>query len=478
MFGYRTRLFLIALALFAAVAGSVGLFMEDELRRSVLRADLSEVERAERLEEVRAVSYQGIILSTVLCVFAALLVSTAAAMMFSRTMRSLIDFSDQIADDPERTPPSGGASIQLLSERLAESIEEVSRERDRLAVVLESMSDAVIAVDARQRITLFNATAELMLADQLHAVGGHAHGLRVTDLLRSPELIDLLDRGREAQATSELTLAGNPERLVSVVVTPRIEDAGAVIVLHDITELRKLETMRRDFVTNVSHELRTPVAVILANSETLLSDDLSDPAHARRFIEALNRNADRISRLIADLLDISRLEAGRFALDLEPVSPFGVALHVIDSLEDKVSARRQSVDLDVDIDLLVLADSKALDQILFNLLDNAIKYAGDGGALTIRASVDPSTPDAIRVEVCDDGPGLPPEHRQRIFERFYRIDDGRSRDVGGTCLGLSIVKHLTAAMNGRVGVRPNTPSGSIFWFELPICHDPDAFDLV
>jgi two-component system phosphate regulon sensor histidine kinase PhoR len=478
MFGYRTRLFLVALALFAAVAGSVGLFMEDELRRSVLRADLSEVERAERLEEVRAVSYQGVVLSAVLCVFAALLVSTAAALMFSRTMRSLIDFSDQIAPDPRRTAPSGGASIQLLSERLAESIEQVSRERDRLAVVLESMSDAVIAVDARQRVTLFNATAERMLADQLQAVGGQALGLRVTDLLRSPELIDLLDRGREAQATAELALPGAPARLVSVSVTPRVEDAGAVLVLHDVTELRKLETMRRDFVTNVSHELRTPVAVILANSETLLSDDLSDPARARRFIEALNRNADRISRLIADLLDISRLEAGRFALDLEPVSLFGVALHVVDSLEDKLGARAQTVDVDVDIDLLVLADSKAVDQILFNLLDNAIKYAGDGGALTVRASAEASTPDAIRVEVCDDGPGLPPEHRQRIFERFYRVDDGRSRDVGGTGLGLSIVKHLTGAMNGRVGVRPNTPSGSIFWFELPTCDDPDAFDEV
>ncbi len=472
MFGYRTRLFIVALALFLSAAGAVGLFMEAELQRLAQRSDLPEVERLERLEQVRDVSYQGLALGLVLCVFAALLVSSAAALMFSRTMRTLIDFSDQVSAKT-RTPPSGGASVQRLSERLADSIEELARDRDRLAVVLESMSDAVIALDARQRITLFNAAAEVMLAEPMLAVGGQTHGMRVTELIRSPKIIDLLDQGREGPASAEITLSGEPPRLVSVQVTPRVEDAGAVLVLHDITELRKLETVRRDFVTNVSHELRTPVSVILATSETLLSDDLSDPPRARRFIEALNRNADRISRLIADLLDISRLEAGGFSLDLEPVSLFGITLHVIDSLEDKIAARAQTVDVDVDIDLLVIADSKAIDQVLFNLLDNAIKYAGEGGALTVRAIADAADPDTLRVEVLDDGPGLPPEHRQRIFERFYRIDDGRSRDVGGTGLGLSIVKHLIGAMDGRVGVRPNTPSGSIFWFELPATQEHD-----
>lgn len=243
--------------------------------------------------------------------------------------------------------------------------------------------------------------------------------------------------------------------------------------MHDVTELRKLETIRRDFVANVSHELRTPVSVIMLNSETLLADDelVGSSPHARRFIEALYRNADRLSRLISDLLDISKLEAGRFRLALEPVSVFGAALRVMDMLEEKAERKSQELELDVELELLVFADAKALDQMLFNLIDNAIKYAPEGGHILVRAERSDASRAAverpfIRIEIVDDGPGLDAKHRPRIFERFYRIDDGRSRDVGGTGLGLAIVKHLAQAMGGRVGVHPNEPKGSVFWVRL------------
>jgi two-component system, OmpR family, phosphate regulon sensor histidine kinase PhoR len=222
--------------------------------------------------------------------------------------------------------------------------------------------------------------------------------------------------------------------------------------------------VRRDFVANVSHELRTPISVVAANAETLRAGALADPPAAARLVDAIDRNATRLSHLVDDLLDLSRLESGAYRLEAEPIDVTAAVRLAIEGLSPKASARRVAVETRLAPGLLASADGKGLAQILVNLIGNAIKYTQEGGHVAIEGR---ATPAGVRVEVIDDGPGIPPDQRDRIFERFYRIDPGRSRDMGGTGLGLAIVRHLVDAMHGAVGVTANHPRGAIFWIELP-----------
>ena len=440
-------------------------------------------ELSEVIERVRWL----MIFAALLGLIAAIFMSGLAAHLMSRTLRALAQRAHELASGSQAEPHTRGeddlgglaVSITQLSRAMAESVEALARERDRFEAVVESMEETVLAVDEHHHITLINRAGMALFASQAQLLDQQVVGARVTDLLPIPALLPLLEQAdRGTRSVAELTLPGPPEHVVMARVTPRKNHAGAVIVLHDVTALRRLERVRRDFVANVSHELRTPVSVIMLNSETLLQEGLSDPHHAMRFIQAMHRNAERLARLISDLLDISRLESGRFRLELEPISVFGAILRVMDVLDEKFEAKGQAFDMDVDMELLVYADAKALDQILYNLIDNASKYTPQGGSIMLRATrgADMMLPRraGVLLEIMDDGPGLTPAQRARIFERFYRVDDGRSRDAGGTGLGLAIVKHLTVAMHGRVGVKPNSPQGSIFWVRLPEASPQDA----
>jgi two-component system phosphate regulon sensor histidine kinase PhoR len=204
--------------------------------------------------------------------------------------------------------------------------------------------------------------------------------------------------------------------------------------------------------------------VIQANSETLAAGAMEDPEQARVFLDAVRRNADRLAQIIADLLDLSRIEAGEYNLDLGSVELGPVARRVIHNLEESACKKRLTIDLDMPAHASVHADAHAIEQIILNLLDNAVKYSDEGGHVTLRA-VPADT--LIRIHVEDDGPGIDRRHRARVFERFYRVDPGRSRAVGGTGLGLAIVKHLVDSMGGDVGLEPRSPRGSVFWFSLP-----------
>jgi len=239
---------------------------------------------------------------------------------------------------------------------------------------------------------------------------------------------------------------------------------GCILMLEDVTAMRRLETIRRDFVANVSHELRTPVSIIRANAETLIGGAKDDPRFSTKLIDGLHRNAERLARILTDLLDLSRLDAGQYRVEPVDVDVRGVAEQAIAALERTAGDRQVAVTLAAGDGLVVRADPKALDQVLVNLIDNAIKYSTTGGHAWVEAQ---PRGDRVRIEIRDDGPGIAPRHRDRIFERFYRVDPGRSREIGGTGLGLSIVKHLVESMGGQVGVDGNEPRGSTFWVELP-----------
>ena len=348
-----------------------------------------------------------------------------------------------------------GLASKLVSQRLRT----LTAERDYFGAVLEVMEAAVIAMDAQQRVTVLNPRAREMLALTVDPTGQ-----RLIDAVSLPGLAELLEGATTQPVSAELELGGPTRRVGLARLSPRSASGGAVLVIHDMTELRRLEALRRDFVANVSHELRTPLSVIQANAETLLDGALEAPEMAVKFTDGILRHSERLSRLVADLLDLSRIEVGQYPLAIQPLAVADCAAGAVDTVASQAEARGMSLSLAIPEGLKARGDAQALEQILLNFVDNAVKYTPDGGAVVVRAR---AVAGVVRVEVEDNGPGVPEAHRARLFERFYRVDPGRSRAVGGTGLGLAIVKHLAAAMRGRVGMASAPEGGAIFWLEIP-----------
>jgi two-component system phosphate regulon sensor histidine kinase PhoR len=351
--------------------------------------------------------------------------------------------------------------VNFLAEDAERGHRALARERVLLATVAEGLTQGVIAVDAEHRIELLNDAARKMLQ-----VSSTPVGEPLIEFVRVPQVFALIE-GDEA-ATAEVQLASGARTLIRV--ARRTEHDGRVLLLEDVTAMRRLETVRRDFVANVSHELRTPVAIIRANAETLRAGAKDDPAMAGKLIEGLHRNSERLARILADLLDLSRLDAGQYRLELAAVPVNAAIEQALTAVEPSAARRGVHIEVAAPAELAVHADPKALDQILVNLIDNAIKYTRPEGHVWVAARRDPGGDrdgEFVRIEVRDDGPGIADKHRERVFERFYRADPSRAREAGGTGLGLSIVKHLVESMDGTVGVEPNEPSGSIFWLRLP-----------
>lgn len=350
-----------------------------------------------------------------------------------------------------------GAFIQEMADDADRTVRTLVRERVLLGSVLDGLSHGVIAVDGERRITLINQAAR-----DLFDVPGVPIGEAFAEQIRLPALIERVEGAKTAESCEVVTERG---ARLAVGITPlRDEDGGLLVVLEDITTMRRLETIRRDFVANVSHELRTPVSVIRANAETLLAGAKDEPAIANRLIDGLHRNAERLAHIVNDLLELSRLEAGEYRIVRAPVDVGAMAQQVAALIEPNTAKRQVSIELKVPVGLRAVADSGALEQVLVNLIENAVKYTSVGGHVRVSGV---EVGERVRIEVADDGPGIAAEHRERIFERFYRVDPGRSREVGGTGLGLSIVKHLVETMGGAVGVASNEPQGSVFWIELP-----------
>lgn len=428
------------------------------------------VRTAMHMDEIRGVVHELrmlLILAAILGVVAATAMSGLASHLLSRALEQLVERARTLASGERRrievssTDELGrlAGSFNLLAAELEGTVATLADERDRFETVLEGMSEAVLAIDGSQRVTLANpAACSLLRLPSLPT------GKLLVEAVRLPALHEIAVQGRDEPVSRELTrVEGSSTYYILARATP-MRAGGTVIVMHDVTEIRRLETVRRDFVANVSHELRTPVSVIRANAETLLQGALEDPQAARRFLQGISRNTERLSRIIADLLDLARIEAGRYEVQLKPVTLEQAVKRSLEAIE--ATARDKGIELQSNVpsSFKVLADVKALDQILLNLLENAVKYTPDGGHVQVAAT---AADGKVRIEVRDDGPGIDRRYRERIFERFYRVDPGRSRDLGGTGLGLSIVKHLVETMRGGVGVEPAEPHGSVFWVTLP-----------
>jgi two-component system phosphate regulon sensor histidine kinase PhoR len=290
---------------------------------------------------------------------------------------------------------------------------------------------------------------------------GRAAGLTPLEITRSAELSEAVKRALEGTARRLDLALGKRTYLVNLAPLLRGE---VLLLLRDVTEAKRAEATRRDFVANASHELRTPIAAIRAAAETLLGGGVEDPATARTFVEIVARHAERLSRLTSDLLDLSRIESRQWELESAPVDVGALAQSVVELVA--AAAREKGLELrsEVSQETFVRADPRALEQVLVNLVENGVKYTGQG-RVVVSAAPAPEG-DRVVVSVTDTGPGIERHHLSRIFERFYRVDAGRSREQGGTGLGLAIVKHLAQAMGGDVGVESGS-DGSRFWVTLP-----------
>lgn len=363
-----------------------------------------------------------------------------------------------------------GRALNLMAQRLQERLEDLEYERAKVGAILDGMVEGVIGVDGHDQILLLNERARAMLG-----LGpGRGERKPFLEVVRNADLHALLREarraGEEVVSRRELRLPGPRERRVQVHALPLrlgAEEVGAVMVLHDVTELRRLELVRTEFVANVSHELRTPLTAIQGYLETLQAGALEDHQHARRFLEIVARHTERLVRLLNDLTDLSNIELGRVALRLEPVSLAEVVESVLTIIRPRAESGGVALATELPSDLpAVLADHDRLAQILINLVDNAVKFTPTGGRVTVVAQPEPG--ERIEIAVRDTGIGIPPDDLPRITERFYRVDKARSRELGGTGLGLAIVKHLVLAHGGELGIESEVERGTTMRFTLPV----------
>lgn len=361
-------------------------------------------------------------------------------------------------------------AMNALSADLDRRISQLERQRDEQRLILQSMSNGVVALDLEHRVLSLNEAAERML----RLSGDGSRGRLLVEIARQPALDRLVHRAvaEGGQVRGEVTLEGEPRLIVEATAQPlrsgHQETAGVLILLNDVTQLRRLETLRSDFAANVSHELRTPITNIKGYVETLLEVGTDDQDQTRRFLEVIKGNSDRLAAIIEDLLSLARLEqpGAREAIERTEVTVVSICAEVLGSLAATARAKSISIEVDVDRRLRVRVNRHLMEQALANLVSNAIKYSRPQTTVVIRAHA--VEPGRVRITVRDHGPGIAAEHLPRLFERFYRVDKARSRELGGTGLGLAIVKHIALVHGGTISVETTVGEGSSFILEVPV----------
>lgn len=358
-------------------------------------------------------------------------------------------------------------SLNLMSEEIKDKIGKVDSERAKLDLILSSMFEGVIVTDEKEKIILMNPSLR-----KIFFVDTNPGGKKLLEVIRNTAVQDIVDRivqGRQGLATEEITVNMPEEKILKVNGAPIVRNdkfEGAILVFHDITELRRLEQIRQDFVANVSHELRTPISSIKGYAETLLEGALEDKHNAKEFISIIYQDSNRLANLINDLLDLSKIESGKMKMSLVPLDTVSLIKRAVTVIENQAKAKSIAIKLALPSDLpKVKADETRFSQVMINLLDNAIKYSSEGRTATISANV---VNNALQIDISDTGIGISEKDLPRIFERFYRVDKARSRELGGTGLGLSIVKHIVSAHGGQVWVKSELGLGSTFSFTIPL----------
>jgi len=433
-----------------------------------LAVPLTDVKRAQR--EIRGPILVAALLSVLLAAGFGWMVARGPARRLESMARAASEFAEGRME--VRAEPGGDdetAALARALNRMAGLLEErlalLERERSQLRTVLDGMVEGVLLTDGTGRIVLANDAFRRIFDARLPL-----EGRLPLETARLPALQEAVDAALQAEEplTRDIVLGGAHDKAIQAslaAIRSSGRTVGAVAVFHDVTELQRLERVRREFVANVSHELRTPLTAIRGYAETLLDGGLRDPEKAAEFVRVMHRHAERLAALIEDLLDLASVEQGQARIALAPV-PLPEVLAQVEALTRPIALeKKQTLTLDLPEDLpRVLADRDRLAQVLINLLDNAVKFTPEGGRIEIRAR---SGPGKIMVSVEDNGVGIPPQDLGRIFERFYRVERSRDRRVGGTGLGLAIAKHLVQAMGGTIEVESRPGSGTTFHVSLP-----------
>jgi two-component system phosphate regulon sensor histidine kinase PhoR len=377
------------------------------------------------------------------------------------------DFSKKAAIHTNDEIGELARSLNLMSEEIKDKIGKVDSERAKLDLVLSSMFEGVIVTDSSEKIILMNPSLR-----KIFFVDTNPEGKKPLEVIRNTAVQDIVDKiiqGKQGLATEEITVSVPEEKILKVNGVPIVrnnEFEGAILVFHDITELRRLEQIRQDFVANVSHELRTPISSIKGYAETLLEGALKDKDNAKEFISIIYQDSNRLANLINDLLDLSKIESGKMKMNFVPLDVASVTKRAVTVIENQAKVKSISFKLNLAPELpKIRADETRFSQVMINLLDNAIKYTPENGSVTVTAKV---VNNSLQVDIEDTGIGISEKDLPRIFERFYRVDKARSRELGGTGLGLSIVKHIVQAHSGQVWVKSELGLGSTFSFTIPL----------
>jgi len=437
---------------------------------AVLRIALPLVYIQQQLQEIR----KAIIISIFLAVGLAIVLGSILAMGIVKPINKIIhiarkfssgDFQHKILLDSKDEIGELAVVLNSMASDIEEKINEVQIRNQHLSAILHSMVEGIIVLDSSGRIASINKPAEDIFSIKKEDV----EGKMFLEAIPNNEISDLISEVAQKREfiSRELSLVWPVKKFFIVDVSPvfqKEELSGCLVVVHDITEIRRLETMRKDFVANVSHELKTPLTSIKGFVETLIDGALEDRQNARHFLGVILDHANRLDSLISDLLSLSHLESKEISLDKSHVEVKRLVDDIIVSFKTALVRKTVSIINDLDPALYLYADKERLAQVFTNLIDNAIKFNKDNGKVRI-FSEDLGSAEKIIVE--DTGIGIPQKDIPRIFERFYRVDKARSRDLGGTGLGLAIVKHIVELHSGSVGVESAETSGSKLFFILP-----------
>jgi two-component system phosphate regulon sensor histidine kinase PhoR len=414
--------------------------------------------------------------------FFILLIAGGICLLLSRSftgrVERLKEFSRRVADGDFRPLPRDGSddalealgiSLNRTAARLERTIRTLTEERNLSSAILGSMVEGVAVVNGSERLVFANPGFAEILGLDVPPTSGSA----LVEVVRQTELVEAVRKvlGGEPRVQSEIVTGTLRQHYFAITVAAVLagETTGAVVVLHDITELRKLERVRRDFVANVSHELRTPLTAIQGFAETLLAGAIDDPQNRTRFLEIILEHSRRLARLTEDLLMLSKMDAERLELEIRRLS----VSQLIESCLETAQRRAVEKDLRISVNMPqrlpdIAGDRRRLAEVLQNLLDNAIQYTLPGGQIMVSAE---TGEEEVILTVSDTGIGIPKADQPRIFERFYRVDVARSREAGGTGLGLAIAKHLVDVHGGRLWVESEVSQGSQFHFSVPV-YDP------
>jgi len=419
------------------------------------------------VQEAMAQVQKRVLWASLLAVLVATILAGVMAHSIAQRLRRVVLFAEQIAAGnlSARVAESSTDEIGKVASALdhtarqwEESFTALERSRSELETLLNSIQDAVVAVAADRRLQWVNGTMLRMLGRNVHV------GSPLTDAVRDPGALRAIEESIAShQVRSARAVSLFPGRMFSVTAAP-MPGGGAVAVLHDITEIERVEKTRRDFIANVSHELRTPLTSVQGYTETLLDTVSPSDSRVREFLEIIRKNSDRMARLTNDLLTLARVESGEQKMEVQPVQARALLEDAITNFRDLAQGMNLGVQMEECPPVVVAADRHAIQQVFSNLLENAMKYAHSGSQVSVGAR---ETAGGAEFYVRDFGPGIASEHLPRIFERFYRVDKARSKETGGTGLGLAIVKHIILNHGGKVRVESQLNHGSTFFFTLP-----------